>query len=129
MCSRAGGFVSLFGTSNADIVHDLVEKGDPKATLVWNTMVYQVCKMIGEMSTVLCGKVDGILLTGGLIRFSDIVDHIRMRTEFIAPISLYPGEMEQEALALPTLKVMRGEITPKTYTGKPVWNGFKDLDL
>jgi len=123
-CSRAGGFVDLFGTSNSDTVHALVEKGDAKATLVWNTMIYQVCKMIGEMSAVLCGKVDAILLTGGLVRFGDIVEGIRRRCGFIAPISVYPGEMEQEALALPALKALRGELEPQTYAGRDVWQGF-----
>jgi len=128
-CSRAGGFVDLFGTSNSDDVHALVEKGDRKATLVWNTMIYQICKMIGEMSAVLCGKVDGILLTGGLMRFQDIIDGIRTRCGFIAPISVYPGEMEQEALALPALKVLRGEIAARTYSGRNVWPGFGDIGL
>ncbi len=123
-CSRAGGFVDLFGTSNSDTIHALVEKGDAKATLVWNTMIYQVCKMIGEMSAVLCGNADGILLTGGLVRFGDIVDGIRRRCGFIAPISVYPGEMEQEALALPALKALRGELEPQTYAGRDVWQGF-----
>ncbi len=92
-------------------------------------MIYQICKMIGEMATVLCGKVDAILLTGGLMRFGDILDGIRARCGFIAPIAVYPGEMEQEALALPTLKVLRGELTARRYTGKNVWDGFGQLDL
>ena len=129
MCSRSGGFVDLLGTSNADTVHALVERGDRKATLVWRTMTYQVCKMIGEMATVLCGKVDAILLTGGLVRFADIVEGIRTRCGFLAPIEVYPGEMEQEALARPVLKVLRGEASARTYSGKDVWNGFPDLDL
>lgn len=128
-CSRAGGFVDLFGTSNSDTIHSLVVKGDKKACLVWNTMIYQICKMIGEMSAVLCGRVDGILLTGGLVRFSEIVDSVHERCGFIAPISVYPGEMEQEALAFPVLKVLRGESQPLTYTGKNVWDGFEGLDL
>ena len=128
-CSRAGGFVDLFGTSNADTIHDLVDKGDKKASLVWNTMIYQVCKMIGEMSAVLCGKVDAILLTGGLMRFDDVLKGIEMRCGFIAPISVYPGEMEQEALAVPAYKVLKGELTPLKYTGKNVWNGFEGIDL
>ena len=128
-CSRAGGFVDLFGTANSDTIHALVEKGDRKATLVWQTMIYQICKMIGEMSAVLCGKVDAILLTGGLVRFQDIVDGIKTRCGFIAPVSVYPGEMEQEALALPTLKALRGELTPLTYTGRNVWPGFGDIGL
>ena len=129
MCSRAGGFVQLFGTSNADIVHDLVDKGDAKATLVWKTMIYQVCKMIGSMSAVLCGKVDGILLTGGLMRFADVKEMIEQHCGWIAPISVYPGEMEQEALAYPALKVLRGRLTAARYTGKPVWSGFEGMDL
>ena len=128
-CSRAGGFVDLFGTSNSDTVHALVEKGDRKATLVWNTMIYQVCKMIGEMSAVLCGRVDAILLTGGLLRFQDVVDGVKTRCGFIAPIEAYPGEMEQEALALPALKALRGEIEPLAYSGHNVWQGFGDIGL
>jgi len=128
-CSRAGGFVDLFGTSNSDTIHDLVESGDPKASLVWNTMVYQVCKMIGEMSAVLCGNVDGILLTGGLMRFSDVLETIQKRCGFIAPITVYKGEMEQEALAIPALGVLRGEITAQNYSGKNVWDGFQGMDL
>ena len=128
-CSRAGGFVDLFGTANSDTIHALVEKGDRKATLVWNTMIYQICKMIGEMSAVLCGKVDAILLTGGLVRFQDIVDGIKTRCGFIAPVSVYPGEMEQEALALPTLRALRGELTARTYSGRNVWPGFGDIGL
>lgn len=128
-CSRSGGFVDLFGTSNSDIVHAMVEKGDRKASLVWQTMIYQIAKEIGSMSAVLCGKVDAILLTGGLVRFADIVDGIRQRCGFLAPIWVYPGEMEQEALAFPVLKVLRGEIKPHAYAGKNVWNGFAGLDL
>ena len=128
-CSRAGGFVDLFGTSNSDTIHALVDKGDRKASLVWNTMIYQICKMIGEMSAVLCGEVDAILLTGGLLRFPDIEAGIQKRCGFIAPISSYPGEMEQEAMALPAFKALRGELEPRAYTGKNVWGGFADLGL
>ncbi len=129
MCSRAGGFVSLFGTADSDVIHKKVDEGDPKASLVWNTMIYQICKQIGEMSAVLCGKVDGILLTGGLMRFQDIIDGIQMRCGWIAPIRVYPGEMEQEALALSVLKALRGEASVLTYSGKPVWQGFGEIGL
>ena len=124
MCSRAGGFVSLFGTADSDKIHALKEAGDPKASLVWNTMIYQICKMIGEQSAVLKGKVDAILLTGGLMRFDDIRAGIEDRCGWIAPVCVYPGELEQEALALGALKVLRGEEEALTYTGKPVWGGF-----
>ena len=128
-CTRAGGFVDLLGTSSADVVHARVEAGDRAATLVWQTMIYQVCKMIGEMGAVLCGRVDGILLTGGLLRFADVADGIRRRCGFLAPITVYPGEMEQEAMARPALRVLRGELTPRTYAGHNVWPGFGDIGL
>ena len=127
MCSRSGGFVSLFGTSNSDTIHAMVEQGDRKATLVWKTMIYQVCKGIGEMSAVLCGKVDAIVLTGGLMRFDDIAAGIRERCGWIAPIHVYPGEMEQDALAFSVLKVLRGQAEARIYSGKPVWQGFEGI--
>ena len=123
-CSRAGGFVSFFGTSDADKVHALVEQGDEKACLVWRTMIYQIAKEIGAMSTVLCGKTDAILLTGGLLRFSDIEEGLRARCGWIAPVLAFPGEREQEALAHAVVRALNGESPILTYQGKPVWEGF-----
>ena len=124
MLSRAGGFVSHFGTSNSDTIHKMVEEGDKHATLIWNTMCYQLCKSIGAMSTVLRGKVDAILLTGGLVRFTDIVDFVKDRCGHIAPIEVYPGEVEQEAMAEAALSVVRGETAARKYSGRPVFEGF-----
>lgn len=123
-CSRAGGFVSHFGTADSDAVHAKALSGDRMASLVWRTMIYQICKQIGEMAAVLCGKVDGILLTGGLMRFKDIEEGIREHCGWIAPVSVYPGEMEQEALAFSVLKALRGEAPILQYSGEPVWKGF-----
>lgn len=128
MCSRAGGFVSMFGTSDADAIYRMKSEGDRAAALAWDAMIYQVCKQIGEMSAVLCGKVDGILLTGGLMRFRDIEEKIRMRCGWIAEISVYPGEMEQEALAKTVLRALNGEEEIKRYTGAPVWKGIPEME-
>ena len=124
MLSRSGGFVSHFGTSDSDKIHAMVDAGDQKASLIWNTMIYQLCKSIGQMAAVLEGRVDGILLTGGLVRFADIVEGVRARCGWIAPITVYPGECEQEAMATAVLEVLRGEKEALTYTGKPVFPGF-----
>ena len=70
-----------------------------------------------------------ILLTGGLLRFPDVEAGIRRRCGFIAPIATYPGEMEQEAMAYPALRVLKGELVPNRYSGRNVWNGFGDIDL
>ena len=98
--------------------------GDEYAKLVWDAMVYQICKEIGAMAAVLSGKVDDIVLAGGLLRFGEIEETIRSRCGFIAPVTAYPGEFELEAMAGTALRVLRGEIQPLRYTGKPVWNGF-----
>ena len=124
MLSRSGGFVSHFGTSNSDTIHALVAAGDRKASTIWNTMTYQICKSIGAMAAVLEGRVDGILLTGGLVRFQDIVDGVKHRCGWIAPVTVYPGECEQEAMAEAALEVLRGEKTARRYTGTPVFQGF-----
>lgn len=126
LCSQTGGLSSHFGTSNSDTIHRMVEAGDPEAVRVWNAMIYQVSKWIGSMSTVLKGQVDGILLTGGLVRFRDVVDQIRENCGWIAPVSVYPGEFEQEAMAAGALRILRGEEEAKIYSGRPVWEGFQD---
>ena len=124
MCSRSGGFVSHFGTSDSERIHELVKLGDSHACLVWNTMIYQIAKAIGSMAAVLEGKAEAILLTGGLVRFDDIVEGIRKRCSWIAPIHVFPGEVEQEEMASEVLKVLRGEKTARLYSGKPVFSGF-----
>ena len=126
LCSQGGGLTSHFGTSNSDVIHKMVEEGNPKAVHVWRAMIYQICKYIGAMSTVLKGKVDTIILTGGLIRFDDLVEQIRDSCEWIAPLALYQGEFEQDAMAAGAMRVLLGEEEAKTYPGKPVWTGFAD---
>jgi len=125
-CTRSGGFVSHFGTSDSDKVHMMVEAGDPKAVRVWNAMLYNICKSIGEMAAVLSGRVDAILCGGGLLRFGDLCEYITERCGWIAPVYFYPGEVEHEAMAAGALRVLRGEEEAQVYTGIPVWNGFED---
>ena len=124
LCHRAGGFVSHFGTADADRVHAMVDARDPKATLIWNAMIYQICKEVGAMNAVLCGRVDGILLTGRLVRFDDVVGGIRERCGWIAPVTVYPDELEQEELAGRVMDVLEGKAEARVYSGKPVWSGF-----
>lgn len=126
LCNVGGGFSSLLDTNDADEVMRRIQNGDTAAKRAWDTMVYQICKYIGSMATVLCGKVDAILLTGGLMRFDCIIEEIKNRCGFIAPVYVYPGEVEQEAMASGAMRVLTGKEAPKTYTGIPVFNGFDD---
>ncbi len=129
LCSQAGGLSSWFGTSDSSsIYYDRVRKGDKEAQRVWIAMLYQCNKWIAMMAAPLHGKVDAILLTGGLLRIPGVVEYVKEGCEWIAPITAFPGEFEHESMVDHALKVLKGELTPKVYTGKPVWNGFEEDD-
>lgn len=124
LVSQGGGLSSHFGTSDSNKIHALVEKGDPEAVLIWKAMIYQVAKNIGAMAAVLHGDVDGIVLTGGLMRFNDIREQIKEQCGFIAPIYVYPGEVEQRAMADAAMRVLDGQETALKYPEHPVFQGF-----
>ncbi len=124
VCTRSGGLVSHLGTSDALEVSNRAEAGDAYAKMVWDTMIYQINKCIGSMAAVLHGKVDGILLGGGMVYNKGLVAQIKEACEWIAPVSAYPGEFEMEAMASGAIRVLSGEEEAKTYTGVPVWSGF-----
>lgn len=110
-----GGFVAYLGTNNAQEVEQRAKSGDEDAATIQEALFYQVAKMIGEMSTVLEGKVDAILLTGGLAFNNELERYVRNKAGFIADVITYPGEDELEALAMNALSVARGEIEAKEY--------------
>ncbi len=123
MCSRSGGFVSYFNTSNVDTIRDLLARGDRKARLIWDSMVYNIAKEIGAMASVLKGDVDCIILTGGFVRFADLISSIKDYCGYISDIVVVK-DLEQETLALEVYKVLKGESKANKYTGKPVFEGF-----
>ena len=110
-----GGLVAYLGTNDSIEVERRIGAGDEDARLVYEAMAYQIAKEIGAMATVLKGKVDGILMTGGLAKSNLLMDWIRDRIEFIAPVFLYPGENEMASLAMGALRVLRGEEKAKIY--------------
>ncbi len=110
-----GGMIAYLGTNDVREVEQMISKGNKKAELVYEAMIYQVSKDIGAMFTVLKGEVDAILLTGGIVYSSKVVDRIRERTGKLAEIYIYPGEDEMGALAMNGLMVLRKEIQLKEY--------------
>ena len=120
--TKTGGFVDLLGTSDAQKEFAMVQEGDRFATLCWNTMIYQITKQIGAMAAALHGKVDAVLLGGGMVYNEDLVAKIREAVEYIAPVYTYPGEFEMEAMASGAARVLDGEEELKTYTGKKNYN-------
>jgi butyrate kinase len=107
--------VAYLGTHDMREVEKRIDNGDQKAKLVFEAMAYQIAKEIGAMSTVIEGKVDGIVLTGGMAYSEKLVGLIKARVGFIAPLHVFPGEQEMKALALGANRVMIGEEKAKIY--------------
>lgn len=106
--TKTAGLMAYLGTDSGIEVNDRILAGDAKAKLILQAMCYQVAKEIGASAAVLSGKVDGIFLSGGLVYNALIVDEITARVGFIAPIHLYPGEKEMEALCQGGVRVLSG---------------------
>lgn len=115
MLTGNGGIVSYLKTNDAREVAERVENGDKYAELIYNAMAYQVAKEVGSCAAVLKGKVDGILLTGGIAYDKLFTSWVKERVKFIADVTIYPGEDELTALAEGGLRVLRGEEAAKVY--------------
>ncbi|NLV75504.1 MAG: butyrate kinase, partial [Tissierellia bacterium] len=110
-----GGMVSYLNTNNAIEVSEKIQKGDKYAQLIYYAMAYQVAKEIGSCAAVLKGKVDGILLTGGIAHDEQFTNWIKESVQFISQVYVYPGEDELMALAEGGLRVLTGEEKAKEY--------------
>ncbi|MGQ9621531.1 MAG: butyrate kinase [Bacteroidales bacterium] len=110
-----GGMVAYMGTNDFQEICNLAENGDEKARLVIDAAAYQVSKEIGSMAAVLEGKVDAIILTGGMAFQKSFNEKIISRVNFIAEVAIYPGEDELKALAFNALLALRGQIKIKEY--------------
>jgi butyrate kinase len=110
-----GGLVAHLGTNSAVEVEKRIAAGDTHARLIYEAMAYQIAKEIGSMATVLKGDVDGVVITGGVAHSTMLVDWIRERVAWIAPLFVFPGEDEMLALAEGALRVLRGEEKARVY--------------
>ncbi|MGL5084308.1 MAG: butyrate kinase [Clostridium sp.] len=110
-----GGFVAYLNTNDARELEDWVGEGREDAIEIYNAFVYQVAKQIGEMATVLEGKVNQIIVTGGIAYWKDLIVQLNKKTGFIAPITVYPGEDELLALAQGAIRALTGEEQAKEY--------------
>ena len=115
MIKGEGGFVSYLGTNDAYEVEMRVKDGDQEAKKIHDAIGYQLAKEVGSLSAVLKGDVDAIIFTGGMAYDKILIDYIKEMVKFIAPVVVYPGEDEMEALAMNGYMVMKGEVTPKVY--------------
>ena len=111
-----GGTVAHLGTNNFAEIRDKVAAGDPHFKLISDAFAYNVAKEIGAKATVFQGKVDAILLTGGIANGKELMDQISANVSFIAPVFVYPGEDEMSALAMNGLAVLEGREVAKIYS-------------
>ncbi len=115
MITGKGGFVAHLGTNSAYDIEMKAKAGDEKCKLLQDAMAYQIGKEIGSNAAVLKGKVDAILITGGIAHNTYLVNYIKDMCSFISPIVVYPGEDEMQALALNGLMVLNGEVEARIY--------------
>jgi butyrate kinase len=115
MVFGSGGLFSYLGTKDFLEIKDKYLLGDAATMEVVQAMAYQVAKEAGALSTVVNGRVDAILITGGIAFNEFFVKLIRQRIEFIAPVHVYAGEDEMQALAEGVVRILTGEEAAKTY--------------
>ncbi len=108
-----GGLVAYLGTRDLIEIERRIDTGDSKAALIFDAMIHQLGKEMGAMAAVLYGRVDAVLLTGGMAYSERMVKQLRGYIEWIAPVRVYPGEDELRALAEGAFRVLNGEELAK----------------
>jgi butyrate kinase len=108
MIMGKGGLLAYLGTSDVRKIEKKINKGNKKVKFILESMAYQIAKEIGAMATVLKGKVEAIILTGGIAFNKRVCKWIKERVGFIAKVIVYPGEMEVEALAQGVVEALNG---------------------
>lgn len=125
MIAKTGGLKSLTGTDDMLEIKAKRDGGDRWSALVYDAFAYNLAKYIGSYACVLEGRVDAIIMTGGVSNDEEFIDNIRKYAGWIAPVKVYGGDFEMESIAAGVLRVIRGEEEPKEYTGVPVFSGFE----
>lgn len=115
-----GGLYAYLGTTDCREVGRRIEAGDDYARLILEALAYQVAKQIASLAAVLRGEVDAIVLTGGVAYSDYVVNWIKERVNFIAPVKVYPGEAEMEALVQGVVRVLHGKEDVKIYSENQV---------
>jgi len=115
MLKGEGGMVAFLNTNSAQEISQRAADGDDYAKLIYDAMAYQVAKEVGAMGSVLSHNIDGILITGGIAYDKYFTNQIISYVHRMAPVHIYPGEDEMEALAINGLRVLRGEVEVKEY--------------
>ena len=123
--SKNGGITAWLNTNDMRDVHKMIAKGNKKAQIVLDALIYQIIKQIGAMYASLKGNCSAIILTGGIAKDEYVVKKIRSYCKSLAKIVVMPGEFELEALSAGALRVLNKEEKALEYTGVPVFKGLE----
>jgi len=115
--TREAGLLAHLGTADAVEIERRIAGGDEKARLVYEALAYGVSKHIAALSAAVAGKVDAVILTGGLARSDYLVDCVRRRVEFLGKVAVHPGEDEMRALCEGAERVLSGREKARVYPG------------
>lgn len=110
-----GGLVAYLNTNDCKEVEKMIENGNKEAKTIYDAMIYQIACEIGSRAVALKGKVNAIVLTGGLAQSQYVTGKLKEWVSFIGKVLIFPGQDEMKALALGALRVLRGEEKAKTY--------------
>jgi butyrate kinase len=112
---KAGGVLAHLGTEDGREIERRMQAGDRKAAAIFEAFTYHVGKAVAGMAIPLEGKVDAIALTGGMARWTGLVERLRRRLDWLAPVHVYPGSLEMEALADAAFSVLKGDEPVRDY--------------
>ena len=115
MVRGKGGLTAYLGTNDVREVEARIAAGDEYAVLIYKAMIYQIAKGIGSLAAAANGKIDAIVLTGGIAHSRTLTQHLTEKVRFIAAVAVIPGEFEMEALAAGVTRVLRGEEQARVY--------------
>lgn len=121
--SKESGLTAHLGTADVREIENRIAAGDKHAELIYNAMIYQISKSVGAAACVLKGKVDAIILTGGIANSHYLVSKLKEYISWISVVKTIAGEFEMEALAAGALRVVCGKEEAVVYTGQPTWSG------
>lgn len=116
---RKGGLMAHLGTANAQEVEQRIADGDAHAKLVYDGMLYSCARAIGGLAAAADGRVDRIILTGGLAHSHYVTGYLTQKLSFIAPVEVMAGEFELEALAAGASRVLNGQEQPRRFADIP----------
>lgn len=115
MLAGRGGLVAHLGTNDAREVERRIAAGDQEAALIYQAMIYSIARYIAAAAVPVFGRVDHIILTGGIAHSQYLTSRLPEYIGFIAPVVVIPGENELQALAEGAYRVLCGEETAKEY--------------